>query len=458
MGEWFFIDNKNNKQDNLEELDLEKDINQVFNNSSREIVLCVGKVQSGKTRKILKCIEHAIYNLDYDIVILFGGTTNYLYKQTKRRLKEYFNNEINYNYYPEIIEKDYLSNKLIKNKKYIINALKPNNIEDIIFLLNNTYDISEKKILIIDDEADYASINISNTNSGSSTYQNLSKLYEKVKKGKILQVTATPFANIISRCSNNTYPDRVVCWSNYKEYKGLVEFNENRKNNYVVINGAKDDIKSYKENIENVVEYFISTVINNHNIFISEINNNEYSCLFNIDLDIKIHEKIKNIIANMLDKISNFKDEFYSKCIDKKIDKNTYHKLINSVLKNSEIIILNSNSKTIDKGIYNFYVGGTLISRGNTFENLIAELIINSPKNAAISVDTLLQRCRWFGNRTKIMPFIKIYMNSDIYESLLESEKYVNLLTIGEHDVNDLFREITILDQSSKYVKSTSKE
>jgi peptidase E len=49
--------------------------------------LCIGQVQSGKTRKILEIIKIAI-ELKYNYIILFGGNTNSLLNQTQERLEK----------------------------------------------------------------------------------------------------------------------------------------------------------------------------------------------------------------------------------------------------------------------------------------------------------------------------------------------------------------------------------
>ena len=59
----------------------------ILESKEDEIVLCVGQVQSGKTRKILEIIKIAI-DLKYNYIIIFGGTTNPLLNQTQERLEE----------------------------------------------------------------------------------------------------------------------------------------------------------------------------------------------------------------------------------------------------------------------------------------------------------------------------------------------------------------------------------
>lgn len=450
MCKWILVDdNESFINDNYE--DISSDISNVFNDkySWKEIVLCIGKVQSGKTRKIFKCIEKA-FELDYTAVILLSGVTNYLYDQTLKRLyKENFDDL-------KVLDKQDISKSSYNSKnKYILTTLK--NIQCLDEIIEFVYkiDCSNAKILIVDDESDYASINIMG-NDYSRTYQKICELFSLIPNGKLLQVTATPFANIISNNSLELKADRIVCWSNSHEYTGLHEFSERKENIYEIIEGYKTDPHSYRGLITETVKHFVSTIINNYDR-LSNLED-QITCLFNIDLDKETHIIVCNHVNVSLENIKN-SPLFYDRYIDKNISHDIYWKRLNSFFNNYEIIILNSDNKDIEtKAKYIFYIGGTKISRGNTFENLISEIIINAPVNGKLSVDTLLQRCRWFGYRKENMDLMKIFMTKNIYDALLESEKYINILTTGIHEIQDLYTQIKILDTASQFVVSTRKD
>lgn len=450
MCKWILVDdNESFINDNYE--DISSDISNVFNDkySWKEIVLCIGKVQSGKTRKIFKCIEKA-FELNYTAVILLSGVTNYLYDQTLKRLyKENFDDV-------KVLDKQDISKSSYNSKnKYILTTLK--NIQCLDEIIEFVYkiDCSNAKILIVDDESDYASVNIMG-NDYSRTYQKICALFSLIPNGKLLQVTATPFANIISNNSLELKADRIVCWSNSHEYTGLHEFSERKENIYEIIEGYKTDPHSYRGLITETVKHFVSTIINNYDR-LSNLED-QITCLFNIDLDKETHIIVCNHVNVSLENIKN-SPLFYDRYIDKNISPDIYWKRLNSFFNNYEIIILNSDNKDIEtKAKYIFYIGGTKISRGNTFENLISEIIINAPANGKLSVDTLLQRCRWFGYRKENMDLMKIFMTKNIYDALCESEKYINILTTGIHEIQDLYTRIKILDTASQFVLSTRKD
>ena len=438
-----------------DEYNLQKDIDYVFNSShEKEIVLCVGKVQSGKTNKMFKCMERAMFFDGYDITIILSGTTNYLFNQTKYRLIKECNKN---NYSFDLLIKDEVKyKKYVDGKKYVLVILKNNTgLDAADTFLYSIDDLSKKKILILDDESDFASVNI-DKNELSATYKRIHRLYDFIYRGKLLQITATPFANIISTNSSELRPNRVICWSNPLEYTGLLEFNEYSNKVYEIVECDKDNLPSCKKVVEKTINYFISTIINNFDFF---NNKDELSCLFNIDLSTETHNVIVEYVKIALRKIADNRNLFYKNYIDTNITYETYEKkYLYSIFENIEIIELNSKTDQNNKKKFNIFIGGTLVSRGNTFENLITELIVNNPKVGKISVDTLLQRCRWFGYRNEIMKYMKIFMSDSIYQSLIESINYVDLLTIGEHEPIELNRSIKILDGKSIYVRSTGKE
>jgi CO dehydrogenase/acetyl-CoA synthase delta subunit len=92
--------------------------------------------------------------------------------------------------------------------------------------------------------------------------------------------------------------------------------------------------------------------------------------------------------------MQQIKDTFYDIYLKKlSIDKDKFNEFVKKYTSEIEVIVLNSENQEIGNKTYKIIIGGHLLSRGNTFENLMVELFLNSP-NEIINVDTLLQRCR----------------------------------------------------------------
>ena len=320
-------------------------------------------------------------------------------------------------------------------------------------IYNFLYSIDNRKnvkILVIDDESDYGSTNNKN-DSESRIYSNIKKIYEIIDIGYILYVTATPFANIVSRNSFDMFPNNIICWSTPKEYTGLKFFNEHKNNIYEIINVTKDDDLTIE--IWNSLDYFIKTYIENYND-LSKLD--EISLLYNIDLNCDNHEKIKTILEKRIKYIKNNTKSYCKNIFNN--DLKNFQLLQQIINEEIQILILNKNTNSnFQKKKVNFYIGGNLISRGNTFKNLIVEFFVNVSKSK-ISIDTLLQRCRWFGYRLDIYKYMKIYINQKTMDALIEAEKYLNYLTVGIHMPDDLFRKIEALDERAENVQSTGKD
>ena len=445
------------KINNCSAYDLENDIKNVFNTfeNEKEISLAVGQVQSGKTNKIFRIIENSLHNHNFDIIILLGGTTNLLYSQTIDRLE----NDLLPNL-KNIKNLKYLKNDNIKNStcnensKYIIVALKQKDYLSEIY--NFLYSIKyrkNKKILIIDDESDFGSTNNQN-DSESKIYSSIKKIYKIIDNGYLLFVTATPFANIVSRNSLDMLPNNIICWSTPREYTGLKFFNDHRNNVYKIINSTKyDNLSILTDEIWNSLDYFLKTYIDNYDE-LSKLE--EISLLYNIDLNCDNHNKVMNILQKRIKYIKNNTKTHYERLFNNELkDLDLLKKILNDDI---ELIILNKNTASnFEKKKINIYIGGNLISRGNTFKNLIVEFFVNVSKNK-ISIDTLLQRCRWFGYRLDIYKYMKIFINQTTMDALLEAQKYIDCLTIGIHNPKNLFREIEALDERAINVQSTGKE
>ena len=137
--------------------------------------------------------------------------------------------------------------------------------------------------------------------------------------------------------------------------------------------------------------------------------------------------------------------------------------ILNYLSKNENdcFVLLNGeNQKSFCSGHKNFtiIVSGFLASRGVTFKYLITELFLNSPTNTKLEVDTLLQRCRWFGNRLDTIKYLKVITNQTIIEALKQSEKYVQIFKPGSiiDQISFVKQKIRELDEESTYVRSTN--
>lgn len=453
----------------------------IFNNTNKEHILCVGQVQSGKTKNIENVIKYAIEN-EYKFVIFFAGITNLLLEQTKNRIENSINkiNEANNNLF-NFYDHNNIENLVNISKHYqtnIITILKGSNSLNKVFNALDIIDLRFEKVLIIDDECDYASINIGQ-NQTSRIYQIITSLYNRIHDGKLISFTGTPFANIINRNSEELKIDRIVTLLNYKDYCGLEYFNN--LNNYIVVDSSKHETSVNIKTKKHSILYSLLTWLVYTAIALNDDSDYKSELLINIDTEnadqtenyqivlnesIKIYKSLKindyRVVSGLF--IPFIKDKLKLN-IEFEIIKNQVVNVLDYLFENEtnrKIILLNStneNSNKFKSGKYKYsiIVSGFMASRGFTFENLTTQLFLNVPSNK-IAIDTLLQRCRWFGNRKTRSQYLKIITNQRIVDALKLASKYLEVFVPGTSTINilDIKAKIYNLDKNNVEVESTN--
>jgi archaellum biogenesis ATPase FlaH len=204
-------------------------VNQIFdNNVKKEKILMVGEVQSGKTRAITDIINRAVEK-GYEYIIVLGGTTNLLNNQTLDRLEKDINQEIAGKMI-KFVAPQTIQNGMINFFRTDTNTAKffyvfcflkgKDSLDKIVHNFMDVYNFINKKVLIIDDETDYASVNTKKNSDESRIHSIISKLYSEVFNGKLIMVTATPFANILSSPKDPLYYERLILLEKNNDYTG----------------------------------------------------------------------------------------------------------------------------------------------------------------------------------------------------------------------------------------------
>jgi Z1 domain len=164
--------------------------------------MLLGKIQSGKTRAFLGIIARA-FDRDFDIAIVLTKGTKTLASQTVKRIGRDFKQSIDDDLIvlfdimsaPETLTKPELRRKII-----IVAKKEVNNLARILALFEKKYpQLKEKKVLLVDDEADLASVRFAKK-KGEDDYDQgrianqMDRLRDTVPGIAFLQVTATPYA------------------------------------------------------------------------------------------------------------------------------------------------------------------------------------------------------------------------------------------------------------------------
>lgn len=163
--------------------------------------ILLGKIQSGKTKTFLGIIALAFDNA-YDLAVILTKPTTALARQTCKRVNKEFAEFIEADQaktydileIPERLTQFELNQKLI----FIVKK-QTNNLERLSEALLSTYpQLAQKRILVVDDEADNASIGYYNDKAQGLQLRTIAcqidDLRQHLPNSSFLQVTATPYS------------------------------------------------------------------------------------------------------------------------------------------------------------------------------------------------------------------------------------------------------------------------
>lgn len=162
--------------------------------------MLLGMIQSGKTKTFLGVIALAIDN-GYQLAIVLTKGTRALTSQTFERLQKSFDTQVELD---ELRVFDIMSLPKLTPREQSIPLIvvvkkEKRNLERLQRALFETYpSLAHRKTLIIDDEADFASVGFRRSKTDAAELQAIMKSIDDVRKGlpnsSFLQVTATPYS------------------------------------------------------------------------------------------------------------------------------------------------------------------------------------------------------------------------------------------------------------------------
>jgi hypothetical protein len=167
--------------------------------SARSPGMLLGKIRSGKTRAFLGIIARC-FDRGYGVAIILTKNNVSLAQQTLTRVREDFRELIAMD---EVLAEDIMSLPNLEgyelNKKLVLIVKKEDdNLNRLLYAFEVKHpELRGKKVLIIDDEADYASVSAQKRNGvvGLGTIsRQIDSLRDLVANSDFLQVTATPYS------------------------------------------------------------------------------------------------------------------------------------------------------------------------------------------------------------------------------------------------------------------------
>lgn len=175
-------------------------LQQVATSAERPGML-LGKIQSGKTKTFLGIVALAFDN-GFDVAIVLTKGTKALARQTLQRVRREF---ARFTEQDQLLIHDImtvpsgLTGYELSQKLIFVAKKQSDNLDRLATLFRETYpQLAGKRALIIDDEADYASVGFRNTQvqglTANTTTNQIDGLRTLLRASAFLQVTATPYA------------------------------------------------------------------------------------------------------------------------------------------------------------------------------------------------------------------------------------------------------------------------
>lgn len=169
--------------------------------SSAQPGMLLGRIQSGKTKTFLGVVALAFDN-GFDIAIILTKGTRALARQTLERVRrefESFTSRDQLQIYDIMTIPGSLTGYELSQKLIFVAKKQVDNMDRLTKLFRETYpQLREKRVLIIDDEADYASIGFKRTKEEgveiNRTSRQIEGLRQILSRSAFLQVTATPYS------------------------------------------------------------------------------------------------------------------------------------------------------------------------------------------------------------------------------------------------------------------------
>lgn len=334
--------------------------------------------------------------------------------------------------------------------------------------------IKNKSLLLIDDEADHASINISNDIEKRSTINNwIIKILSLFGKNGYVGYTATPFANIFIPIEDKLFPRdfiiNIPAPSNYIGPENIFGFNLveddegsdtvlpiiNRINDYdtLVPNRHKKDdqlLSELPDSLKRAIRCFILTcairrlrgqttvhnsmlvhvsrfvrwqdyiaelVENQFNYYRRGIDQNDHGIIEEFRKTFEVDEVGYKSYVTVSEQILNSK----LKTVDSQVETHTWKEVLfhlNDAASRIEVKAIHGGSgEALDyyehkNGLSVIVVGGNKLSRGMTLEGLSVSYYLRASR----MYDTLMQMGRWFGYRAGYVDLCRLFTSRELNE------------------------------------------
>jgi hypothetical protein len=445
--------------------------------------LVIGKVQSGKTNSFLALSALASDN-GYRIIILLSGTKNILKSQTYRQVVNKLSRGARgwraFNFEPAVDEADFettlrIALSAISPKTLVIPILKrtradvasSEGIDRLATLLERSAlrdQLRRQPVLIVDDEADEASLDNSanarragRARRSTPTFEAIRRLRGLFDRHVFIQYTATPQANLLAELSDQLSPDFCELLRPGDGYCGAEEFFPPEPRYWREI--PPDDVAAIANRSDTPPAslvaacrlFYVGCAV--EDALNPDAGEQTRSMLVHPERQMPSHrlaqawvQALRNrylsvVEAAIGDPEGLLAGELYTE-IDESLRELSRTVSVEGIrpgdllfrlyerLQDTQIRLINSQSQLTedvdwDDTLCWIFVGGDVLQRGFAFQGLTITWLARAPGTG--QVDVLMQRGRFFGYRRAYLGFCRVWLpevlHDDYYALFADHEK-----------------------------------
>ncbi|HGM3128692.1 TPA: Z1 domain-containing protein, partial [Neisseria gonorrhoeae] len=408
-------------------------------------VLLLGNVQSGKTAQVLGVLSALADDGDHKVFLYLTTDSVDLQDQTVKRAKANLKNFI---VLSEADDRSFM--EVMKAENPILVVIKKNArvLKRWRNLFASQSSLKGYPLVIVDDEADAASLN-TNSDKSAKDASTINKLLNDIKnsccQSLFIQLTATPQSLLLQHEESDWQPEFIHFFEAGEKYIGG-NFVFSDPPSYIVrfIDSELDDMKDESGEIaEGAKQALLSFLITCAEFALCD----KANCNFALHPSYKIQDhqafskKIQAFLNDLVQAVNNGEDlagSFKESYLDLQKTKPDIHHFdeiyekLTALLENKQIstLVVNSQTETdfdLEKG-FNIIIGGNVIGRGLTIPKLQTVYYSRTAKKP--NADTFWQHSRIFGyDRDKSL--LRLYIPFDVYYFFVQLNQANNLI-IGQ--------------------------
>jgi len=405
--------------------------------------LLYGRIQSGKTVAMIALVAAAIDNGFRAIIVLTSDNLK-LVSQTTDRFAA-LDGPIAVDALTKGWESDHrhIGKKLGQSGVVFVCSKNKTRLDNLLAFLQQI-GAPNYPALVLDDEADQATLDTNRAKSSKSKSDTGDELdptaiYDRVvrqlspalRHHVFLQVTATPYALLLQTVGTKLRPSFVRLLEPGQGYTGGESFFEaqhvagpapplvyvSEEESVAIQEGAQEA----PEGLRHAIAFFLVAAAAQALTDMQRARSGQNFLCHTSQLKVQ-HRTLENIVRDYVDRIDDQLERGDGECItrlhrayDELLvtfpDAPAVEALLDQIkrrLVSRKVVVVNGEADAeAGKGL-NFVIGGNILGRGVTIENLLVTYYLRQPKTG--QMDTMLQHARMYGYRAHLMHLTRVFL------------------------------------------------